>query len=92
MGEADQHLTGGGSEEQAIVVIDSPEMGFHGQPAVGTTHLSDLEKVPLSHEEARGDRPSEQTASRSSQAMLSLVRRSRSLLPDRLLLYSYIPP
>ena len=30
VGEADQHTTDGGSEEQAIVVMDSPEMGFHG--------------------------------------------------------------
>ena len=30
VGEADQHPTGGGLEEQAIVVMDSPEMGFHG--------------------------------------------------------------
>ena len=34
--EADQHPTGGGSEEQAIVVMDSPEMDFHGQPAMET--------------------------------------------------------
>ena len=30
VGEADQHTTDGGSEEQAIFVMDSPEMGFHG--------------------------------------------------------------
>ena len=30
VGEADQHPTDRGSEEQAIVVMDSPEMGFHG--------------------------------------------------------------
>ena len=39
MGEANQHSAGGGSEEQAIVVMDSPEMGFHGQPAVETAHF-----------------------------------------------------
>ena len=33
VGEADQHPTSGGSEEQAIAVMDSPEMGFHGQSA-----------------------------------------------------------
>ena len=54
MGEADQHSTGGGSEERAIVVMDLLEMGFHGQPTMETTHLSDLEEVPLIHEEARG--------------------------------------
>ena len=63
MGEADQHSAGGGSEEQVIVVMDSPEMGFHGQPIVETAHFSDLEEVPLSHEEAQVDIPSEQTTS-----------------------------
>ena len=95
MGEADQHSAGGGSEKQVIVIMDSIEMGFHGQPAMETTHFSYLEKVPPSHKEAReGGRgiPSEQTTSRPSQAMLSWAGHSRSLLPDWLLLYSYIPP
>ena len=64
MGEADRHSTNGGSEEQVIVVMDSLEMDFHGQPTVGTTQRADLEEVPLTHEEARGGVPSEQTASR----------------------------
>ena len=66
IGVAGQHSAGGGSGEQAIVVMDSLEMGFHSQPAVETAHLSDLEEVPPSHEEARGDIPSEHTASRPS--------------------------
>ena len=75
-----------------IIVMDLPEIGFHGQPAVETAHLYDLEEVPPSHEEARWDIPSEQTASRPSQAMLSQAGLSKPLLPDQLLLYSYIPP
>ena len=66
MGEVGQQSTGGGSGEQAIVVMDLPEMIFHGQPDVEITHLSDLEEVPPSHEEARGDIPSKQTVSRLS--------------------------
>ena len=54
IGDADQHSTDGGLEEQAIVVMDSPEMGFYGQPATETAHLVDLGEVPLTHEEARG--------------------------------------
>ena len=54
MGEAEQHLSDGGSKEQAIVVMDSPKIGFHGQPDVETTHSVDLEEAPLTHEEARG--------------------------------------
>ena len=67
-------------------------MGFHGQPAMETTHLADLGEVPLTHEEVREGIPSEQTASRLAKVTSSRVGRSRSLLPDRLLLYSYIPP
>ena len=92
IGEADQHLTSRGSEEQAIVVMDSPKMGFHGQPTMEIAHLFDFEEVPPSHEEARRDIPSKQTVSRPAQAMLSQVGRSGSLLPDWMLLYSYIPP
>ena len=92
MGEADQHSIGGGLEEQTIVVMDSPEMGFHGQPAMETTNLADLKEVPLTHEEAWGGVPSEQIASRPAKAMSSQAGRNKSLLPDQLLLYSYIPP
>ena len=91
-GEADQHSAGGGSEEQAIVVMDSPEMAFHGQPAMETTHLADLREVPLTHEEARGGISSKQAANRPAKAMSSRAEHNRSFLPDRLLLYSYIPP
>ena len=31
VGEADQHPTDEGSDVQAIVLLDSPEMGFHGK-------------------------------------------------------------
>ena len=92
VGEADQHSTDGGFEEQAIVVMDSPEMGFYDQPTMETTHLVDLGEVPLTYEEAREGIPLEQIASRPTKAMLSWARSSRSLLLDRLLLYSYIPP
>ena len=92
VGEADQHPTGGSLEEQAIVVMDSPEMGFHGQSISKTASSADLGDVPLTHEEVREDIPSEQTTSRPAKAMSSRSGHSRSLLPDRLLLYSYIPP
>ena len=86
IGEADQHSAGGGSEEEAIVVMDSPEMGSHGQRTMETAHLADLEEIPLTHEEARGGVPSEQTDSRPTKAMSSWAGRSRLLLSDRLLL------
>ena len=42
VGEADQHPTSKGSEGQAIVVMDSLEMGFHGQSASETTLSANL--------------------------------------------------
>ena len=61
VGEADQQPIEGGSERQAIVVMDLPKMGFHGQSTMETTPLADLGEVPLSHEEVREGIPLEQT-------------------------------
>ena len=69
MGEADQHSIGGGSEEQAIIVMDSLEIGFHDKPAVETAHVADLEEIPLTHEEAREGVSLEQIASWPAKAM-----------------------
>ena len=46
VGEVDQHPIGEGSDEQAIVVMDSPEIGFHGQSASKTAPTADLGEVP----------------------------------------------
>ena len=52
----------------------------------------DLGEVSLTHAEVQEDIPSEQIASRPDKATSSHFRRSKSLLPDQLLLNSYIPP
>ena len=75
-----------------IVVMDLPEMGFHGQSASGTALLADLGEVPLTHAEVQEGIPLEQIASRPDKATSSRSGSSRPLLPDRLLLNSYIPP
>ena len=72
--------------------MDSPEIGFHGQSASETALSADLREVPLTHEEVREGIPSEQIISRPNKATSSRFGRSRSLLPDRLLMNSYIPP
>ena len=77
---------------QEIVVSDSPEMGFHGQSASNTELLANLGELSLTHEEVREDIPSEQIASRPDKATSTRAGRSRSLLPNRLLLNFYIPP
>ena len=92
VGEVYQHLTGEGSDGQAIVVVDSLEMGFHGQSASKTVPSADLGDVPLNHEEVREGIPSEQIASWPDKATSSRSGHCRPLIIDRLLLNSYIPP
>ena len=77
---------------QAIVVSDSHEMGFHGQSTLGIVLSTNLEEVSPTHAEVKEDTPSEQVSSRLDKATSTQTGRSRSLLLDRLLLNSYIPP
>ena len=91
-GEVSQQPFGKSSDVHALVISDSPEMGFHGQSASKTALLVDLGEVSPTNAEVQEDIPSEQIAGRSDKAKSTRVGRSRSLLPDRLLLNSYIPP
>ena len=68
VGEADQHPFCESSDVQAIIISNSPKMGFHGQSASGTSLLADLGDVSLPHAEVQEDIPSEQTAGRSDKA------------------------
>ena len=77
---------------QAIVISNSPEMGFHGQSAPETTLSMYLGEVSTTHAKVKEDIPSEQVASRRDKATSTRAGRSRPLLPNRLLLNSYIPP
>ena len=90
--EASQQPTGEGSYVQVIVILDSLEMGFHGQSASETTLSTNLGEVSLSHLEVQEDIPSEQITSQPDKATSTRARCSRSLLLDWLLLNSYIPP
>ena len=90
--EVDHHPIGKGSDGQAIVVVDSPEMGFHSQSTSETMPTADLGEVSPTHEVVWEGIPSRKIISRLDKATSSWSGRSRSLLPDRLLLYSYIPP
>ena len=87
-----EHPTGEGSDGQAIVIVDSPEMGFHGQLVPKTALTTDLGEVPRTHEEVLEGIPSERITNRLDKATSSRTGRSRPLLPARLLLNSFIPP
>ena len=67
-------------------------MGFHGQSALETALLMDLGEVSPTHTKVQEDIPSEYIVGRSDKAKSTQARRSKSLLLDRLLLNSYIPP
>ena len=82
IGEVDQHPTGEGSDGSAIVVVDSPEMGFHAHSAFETRPSVDLGDVSLTHEEVREGIPLGQITSRPDKATSSRSKRSRPLLPD----------
>ena len=58
-GEASQKPTDESSDVQAIVISDSPEMGFHGQLASETTFSVDLGEVSPIHVEVQEDIPPE---------------------------------
>ena len=49
--EASQQPTSESSDVQVIIVLDSPEMGFHGQSASETTIVVDLGEVSPIHAE-----------------------------------------
>ena len=66
-------------------------MGFYGQSTSETSLLVDLGEVPPTPAEVQEDIPSEQIAGRLDKAKSTRAGRSRSLLPDRLLLNYYIP-
>ena len=67
-----------------IVLLDSFEMDFHGQPA--------SEAAPSTGLGGQEDNPPEPVVSRPHKVVSTRSWHSRSLLPDQLLLNSYIPP
>ena len=67
-------------------------MGSHGQSALETALSVDLGEVAPIQVEVQEDIPPEPIAGQSNKAKSTRTERSRSFLPDRLLLNSYIPP
>ena len=80
------------SDVRAIVVSDSPEMVFHSQSASKIAFSVDLGEVSPIHAEVQEDIPPKKITSRSDKAKSTRAGHSRLLLPDRLLLNSYILP
>ena len=82
----------GGSEIQTIMIPTSPEMGSNDQPgSEDIAREEPREEAPIPSA-LQVVHPPERPKSRSGVARLALTGRKKSLLPDRILLNSYLPP
>ena len=85
-------LMDGRSEIQTIVILTSPEMGSNNQLG-----LEDIARVEPGEEAPippalQVVHPPERPKSRPGAAKPTLMRRKKPLLPDQILLNSYLPP
>ena len=90
-GGSDQPCPDGGSEVQAIVISGSPEMGLNDQPTLRNVTLAksrEASPVPAAIQVVHHP---EQAASQSDRAKYTRAGLKRSLLPDRMLVNSYLP-
>ena len=77
---------------KAIVIPASPEMGSNDQPGSEDIAYEDpRENAPIPPA-LQAVHPPDRHESRPGTAKLVLTGRKRSLLPDRILLNSYLPP
>ena len=82
----------GGSEIQTIVIPTSSEMGSNDQPgSEDIAREGPRQEAPIPPA-LQVVHPPEQPESRPGAAKLALTRRKKPLLPDRILLNSYLPP
>ena len=82
----------GGSEIQTIVIPASLEMGSNDQPgSEDIAREEPREETPIPPA-LQVVHPPERLESRPGDAKLALTGRKKSLLPDRILLNSYLPP
>ena len=82
----------GGSEIQTIVIPASPEMGSNDQPSSEDIACEELREEAPIPPALQVVHPPERAESRPSVAKLTLTGRKKPLLPDRILLNSYLPP
>ena len=84
--------TDGGSEMQTIIIPASPEMGSSDQPGPEGVALGELREVTPIPPTLQVIHPPNRAESRSDMAKHAQARRKKPLLPDRILLNSYLPP
>ena len=91
-GVSGRSLSDEGSEVLIIVISGSPEMGLNDQPAPKNVALVESKEVFPTPAVIQVIHPLEQAASQSDKAKYTRTRHRRSLLPDWMLLNSYLPP
>ena len=81
-----------GSEVQAIVISGSPEMSLNGQPVTGYVTMEEPREaspVPVALQVVH---PPEEATGQLDRAKYTLTDHRKPLLPDRMLVNSYLPP
>ena len=91
-GGSGQPCSDEGSEVQAIVISGSLEMGLNDQPALENVTLVESREASPVPAAIQVIHPPELSAGQSSGAKYTRAGRRRPLLPDRMLLNSYLPP
>ena len=81
-----------GSEVQAIVISRSPEMGLNDHPTLENVTLVESREASPIPASIQVVHPPEQAVGQPDRAKYTRIKRRRLLLPDRMLLNSYLPP
>ena len=82
----------GGSEVQAIVISSSPKMSFNDQPVTRKVTMEEsreLSPVPATLQVVH---PPEEATGKLDRAKYTWTDRRKQLLPDHMLINSYLPP
>ena len=77
---------------QAIVIPSSHEMGLNDQPALENVTLVESREASLVLTAIQVVYPPKQAVGQSNRAKYTRAGRKRSLLHDRMLVNSYLPP
>ena len=91
-GGSGQLFPDGGSEVQTIVISGSPEMGLNDQPALRNVTLAESKEASPVPAAIQVVYPPEQAISQSNRAKYTRTGRRKPLLPNRMLVNSYLSP
>ena len=82
----------GGSEVQAIIISSFPEMGLNDQPGLGNVTLAESREASPVLATFQVVHPAEPATCRLDRAKYTRTGYRKPLLPNRMLVNSYLPP